>query len=299
VETSGVAAPAAVGWAMVTTSPNVDLTGTAIFQCLVAGSVVAEASAPAMMPVAAVDFYADEDGGSSTGFAIVNPGSSTAQGTLALRRADGTPAGTIPITVEPGHHLATYLWQVMPGAPSGRAELSFDSGYVAAIALRFHSASVFSTLPVGTPGFASSGADAHFSPNGGVRARVVAAIGRAQATIDIAIYSFTADAISDALIQARNRGVAVRIIADESQADGLGSEIAKLEGLGFNLRRASGTSGGIMHNKYMIIDGRVLLTGSYNWSAGAENNNFEDAVFLQGSRVVRRFREDFEKIWSR
>jgi phosphatidylserine/phosphatidylglycerophosphate/cardiolipin synthase-like enzyme len=127
----------------------------------------------------------------------------------------------------------------------------------------------------------------------------VAEINKAQDTVDIAIYSFTADEIRDALIAAKNRGVAIRIIADISSAGGTGSEIATLEGLGFNLKRSAGVSGGIMHNKYMIIDGKVLFTGSYNWSANAEENNFENAVFIQASSVIQKYQADFEKIWAR
>jgi len=138
-----------------------------------------------------------------------------------------------------------------------------------------------------------------FSPNGGVRNRLVSEINKAQSTIDIAIYSFTADEIRDALIAAKNRGVAIRIIADTSSANGQGNEIATLEGLGFNLKRSAGLSGGIMHNKVMIIDGKFLVTSSYNWSANAEDNNFENAVFIQGSSVIQKYQADFEKIWAR
>jgi hypothetical protein len=299
LETSGESAQAVTGWAKLTSTPHVDLNGTAIFQSYVGGILAAEASAPAVVPVAAVDFVADETGGFATGFAIVNPAGTPAQGTLSLRRADGTLFGTADITVDPEHHVATYLWQMLEGAPSGRVDIAFSSGYVAVTALRLHTSSVFSALPVGQPGFVPSGISAHFSPGGGIRERVISAINRAQSTLDIAIYSFTADAISTALVNARNRGVVVRIIADESQSIGFGSEIAKLEGLGFELRRKNGVSGGIMHHKYMIIDGRILLTGSYNWSASAEDSNFENAVFLQGTAVIRRFQEDFESIWRR
>jgi phosphatidylserine/phosphatidylglycerophosphate/cardiolipin synthase-like enzyme len=95
------------------------------------------------------------------------------------------------------------------------------------------------------------------------------------------------------------RGVAIRIIADSSSADGQGSEIATLEGLGFNLKRMSDLSGGIMHNKFMIIDGKVLFTGSYNWSASAENYNFENALFLTGAATIQKYQAEFEKIWVR
>jgi len=58
-------------------------------------------------------------------------------------------------------------------------------------------------------------------------------------------------------------------------------------------------SGGVMHDKFMIIDASMLLTGSYNWSAGAEDNNFENAIFLQGSTVIQKYALEFDHIWNK
>jgi len=49
----------------------------------------------------------------------------------------------------------------------------------------------------------------------------------------------------------------------------------------------------------MIIDKRLLFTGSYNWSANAEDNNFENAVFVVGASVIRSFTADFARLWAR
>ena len=187
-----------------------------------------------------------------------------------------------------------FLSQLFPGAASGRAEIQLSSGYAAFTALRYHTSSVFSTVSVG-----QSSVSALFSPGGGVQNRIVAEIDKARASIDIAIYSFTADPIREALIRAKSRGLAIRIIADSSQTTSTGSEIALLEQLGFQLKRTSGVSNGIMHNKYMILDGVSLFTGSYNWSASAESYNYENAVFLQGLPVIRDFQANFDRLWSR
>ena len=112
------------------------------------------------------------------------------------------------------------------------------------------------------------------------------------------MYSFTKDEIADALIAAKNRGVQIRILADSSQANGTGSEIARLETAGFQLKRTPGGSGGLMHNKYAIFDGRVLLTGSYNWSANAEDNSDENAVFIRDRGVIAAFQTNFSSMWS-
>jgi len=297
--TSGSPATPVTGWANVTTTPPVDLNGNSVFQVFIGSTLFCEASVPAVRPVSSVDFYADEEAGFTTGFAIANPGTSPSLGTLTLWSQDGTAFGTYTISLGAGNHMATYLWQIITGAPSGRAEIALTSGYVAATALRFNTSNVFSAMSVGQPGYSPAGSASLFSPNGGVRSRLIAEIARAQSTIDIAIYSFTADDLSAALIEARSRGVAIRIIADASQADGSGSEIAKLEGLGFALRRTAGIQNGIMHDKYMIIDGRLLVTGSYNWSASAESYNFENAIFIQGSSIIQSYEADFDRIWGK
>lgn len=240
--TSGTPAAPVTGWAQVTTSPAMGMNGNAIFQFFKGSSLFSEASVPAALPSNAIEFYADEEDGFNTGVALANPGTVTAVGTLTLYGPTGNVSGTYPISIPPAHHLATFLWQIFTGASSGRAELNLSSGALSGAALRYHTSTVFSTVSVGLPGGSASPINALFSPNGGVRARIISEISRATGTIDIAIYSFTADEIRDALVAAKNRGVTVRIVADTSQASGQGSEVATLEGLGFNLKRMSGVS---------------------------------------------------------
>jgi phosphatidylserine/phosphatidylglycerophosphate/cardiolipin synthase-like enzyme len=49
----------------------------------------------------------------------------------------------------------------------------------------------------------------------------------------------------------------------------------------------------------MIIDGKLLFTGSYNWSAAAENSNYENAMFVTGSSVIQKYQADFERLLMR
>jgi len=165
---------------------------------------------------------------------------------------------------------------------------------LAALALRQNFATgIFSTLPVSpTP------TEAFFSPKAGASAKIVQEINQALDTIDIAIYSFTRDEIADALIAAKNRGVQIRILADSSQANGIGSEIARLEAAGFQLKRTDGGGGGILHDKFAIFDGRLVFTGSYNWSTNAEENNDENAIFIRNTAVIAAFQTTFNSMWS-
>jgi phosphatidylserine/phosphatidylglycerophosphate/cardiolipin synthase-like enzyme len=214
---------------------------------------------------------------------------------MTLRSTSGVTVNTGTVSLNPSQQTARFVSELFPGVSNfeGTLELS-ASRSVAALALRQNLASgIFSTLPVSpTP------TEVFFSPNAGTSARIVQEINQAQNTIDIAIYSFTRDEIADALIAAKNRGVTIRILADSGQANGTGSDIARLEAAGFELKRTNGGGGGILHDKYAIFDGRLLVTGSYNWSTNAEENNDENAVFMRSTSVISAFQTNFNSMWS-
>lgn len=54
-----------------------------------------------------------------------------------------------------------------------------------------------------------------------------------------------------------------------------------------------------MHNKFAIFDGRLLLTGSYNWTDSAEDYNWENVIILDDTAVVRAYKDEFEMMWKK
>ena len=140
--------------------------------------------------------------------------------------------------------------------------------------------------------------ESFFSPLGGVAARIVQEIRRAQRTIDIAMYSFTLKDIADALIFARSRGVRIRLLIDLEQSDIAGSGFVRLETAGIVIKRVLGLGGGIMHNKYAIFDSQVLLTGSYNWSDSAESRNSENTIFVHDTATAATYQDNFDSLWN-
>jgi len=113
------------------------------------------------------------------------------------------------------------------------------------------------------------------------------------ASIDIAIFDFTSAQLAMALVRARDRGVVVRIIADGRQARGKRSAIPLLRSAGVDIRIFRGR--GAMHQKFAIFDGRLLVTGSYNWTEAAEKRNLENALFLDDPALVGRYGEWFDR----
>jgi len=135
----------------------------------------------------------------------------------------------------------------------------------------------------------------YFSPKGGCEAQIIWWINRANISIYVLIYSFTLDSISNALINAYNRGVDVKIVFERDQVTKY-SEYQKLKAAGVPVR--NDTNPGLMHNKVMIIDGKIVLTGSFNWSVSAERRNNENLIVIRSIYVARVYEEEFDKIWN-
>jgi len=140
---------------------------------------------------------------------------------------------------------------------------------------------------------------AYFSPDGGIFAALVREIEEADTSIDVAIFDFTAAELAAALVRARDRGVAVRVVADSRQAAGRHSAIPVLVAAGIEVRLIRGKGRGIMHNKFAIFDGRLLVTGSYNWTGSAEAWNYENALFLDDPALIARYTARFERLLAR
>lgn len=119
----------------------------------------------------------------------------------------------------------------------------------------------------------------YFSPNGGATAAVVAELDAAKDTIDVQAYSFTSAPIAKAVKDAHERGVKVRVILDRSQRTARYSSATYLLNAGVPTfidaqHRAA-------HNKVMLIDGRTIITGSFNFTKAAEESNAENLLIIR------------------
>ncbi len=139
----------------------------------------------------------------------------------------------------------------------------------------------------------------YFSPKtgvgGGCEKEIIYWIDRASTSIHVLIYSFSSDPIAIALIEAHNRGVQVRVVFEEGNTGGAYKD-AKLRTAGIPVRTDTNTR--YMHNKVMIVDGEIVLTGSYDYSETAEIFNNENMVVLKSSSIGSAYEAEFSKIWG-
>ena len=127
-------------------------------------------------------------------------------------------------------------------------------------------------------GAAQDNISVHFSPKGGSTDAIVAEIREAKQSIHVQAYSFTSRGIIAALVDAHRRGVKVILVNDKKAADEPGSKVAEAAEAGIDVR-VDGRHP-IAHNKIMLIDGRTIITGSFNFTNQAENSNAENLLVL-------------------
>jgi len=159
--------------------------------------------------------------------------------------------------------------------------------------------------------------EAYFSPDGGIQKRIIDRIDKAKSSIDIAIYSFTSNKVAKALIKAKKRGVAIRVIMDREQFDDEHSQKNYLEKNEVTIKCLRGkkipnkaeddegteTKFGSMHHKFIIFDGggddRLLMTGSYNITESAEKYNYENIIFITDKPIIQTYQKIFETLWNK
>lgn len=141
----------------------------------------------------------------------------------------------------------------------------------------------------------------YFTPQDRPEDAVVRAFNGAQRQIVAAIYEFTLSDVARALIAAEARHVDVRVVMDESASRDRGSQYFRLsQVLGSRLRRRAGLDGvsGIVHNKFAVVDGARVLTGSFNWTYSAEDRNWENLVVIDSPAVAQAYARQFQRMWQ-
>lgn len=149
--------------------------------------------------------------------------------------------------------------------------------------------------PVGEDGRALR-SEAYFSPDDDCPQRISTLLAGCRSSADVCVFTITDDRVTGAIEEAHRRGVRVRVISDNDKTADAGSDIWRLSRRDIDVR--VDLSPHHMHHKFAVLDGRTLLTGSYNWTRGAAEKNFENLVLLEEPSLVSEFLEEFEKIWK-
>ncbi|MER3467556.1 MAG: phospholipase [Thermoflexus sp.] len=130
---------------------------------------------------------------------------------------------------------------------------------------------------------------------GGVVDALIAAIDSAQRTLDVAVYDIELMSVADALLRARERGVRVRVVTETDNADT--KAVARLRAGGIPV--VTDERPGYMHNKFMIVDGERVWTGSMNFTDNDAYQNNNNAVWIRSPDLARNYAAKFAAMFER
>ncbi|MBC8321064.1 MAG: T9SS type A sorting domain-containing protein [Bacteroidetes bacterium] len=152
----------------------------------------------------------------------------------------------------------------------------------------------------------SNGVDAIYLPQT-FDDTLISYIDRAKYTIDFTIYNFNNDGISnisDALKDAANRGVRVRVIGCGTTAN-LGIDELAGSAVHVLIGPSSSQRTGIMHNKFIVFDAQsndpndpLVWTGSTNFTDGQINLDANNVIIVQDQSLARAYQIEFEEMWG-
>eukprot|EP00996_Jenningsia_fusiforme_P003277 NODE_4077_length_865_cov_21.444853_g3762_i0.p1 GENE.NODE_4077_length_865_cov_21.444853_g3762_i0~~NODE_4077_length_865_cov_21.444853_g3762_i0.p1 ORF type:complete len:132 (+),score=29.52 NODE_4077_length_865_cov_21.444853_g3762_i0:309-704(+) len=112
----------------------------------------------------------------------------------------------------------------------------------------------------------------------------------------VCVFTITDDRIAKTLIKLHNEGVEVRVVTDNDTSVNQGSDIERLVEAGIPVRMD--TTPYHMHNKFAVLDGQLVINGSFNWTWSASKNNNENIMITNDMEFVSDYADYFEKIWE-
>jgi phosphatidylserine/phosphatidylglycerophosphate/cardiolipin synthase-like enzyme len=118
----------------------------------------------------------------------------------------------------------------------------------------------------------------------------------AKRSIHFMTFSYTADAISDAMIAKRKAGLSVRGVFESQNAGGSGADFNRLQQGGVDVLEDGNCY--ILHHKVIVIDERTVITGSYNFTSSAEKDNDENLVIVDDPNLARAYLDEFERVYA-
>ena len=138
--------------------------------------------------------------------------------------------------------------------------------------------------------------EVYFSPSDNTTNKLIDAFQTSDDELNFALLVFTQNDLGWALENLHNNGITVQGIIE--QVNTTGSEYQYLIDAGIDVRSHTGVQH-IMHHKYAIIDQALassdplVITGSHNWSAAAENSNDENTVFYYNQNIANQYYQEF------
>lgn len=134
--------------------------------------------------------------------------------------------------------------------------------------------------------------EAHFQD---IQNRILKALDDAEVSITLVMAWFTNDTLFQKIIEKQTQGIEIKLaIYDDGINKKHGVDISKIP----HVKLKKGQRGGLMHNKFCVIDNQVVLTGSYNWSDNAEFKNDENITIEYDPKQASKYSVEYRRLTS-
>ncbi len=139
--------------------------------------------------------------------------------------------------------------------------------------------------------------DIYFSPDDRVQAGLLDLLENAQTSIRFMAFSFTSDPLGQAIRRQAADGLKVQGVMDADQVrSNAGSEYDLFRSAGVDVRLDGNP--GQMHHKILILDDSIVVLGSYNFTASAENKNDENLIVVYDPRLAAVLDREFQRVYQ-
>lgn len=129
---------------------------------------------------------------------------------------------------------------------------------------------------------------------GGIEQALIASIDAARLSVDVAIYSLSLRELGNALLRARDRGVAVRVVMESDNRERSLPQTLIEAGIPILGDRREG----LMHDKFVVIDRSEVWTGSMNFTSDGAYNDNNNLIHIRSVKVAENFLTEFEEMYT-
>ncbi len=135
----------------------------------------------------------------------------------------------------------------------------------------------------------------YFCPEDRCGDRIYAELMKAKNEIYFMIFSFTHGKIANALVMKKKEGLDIKGVLEKSQNSRYNKKpLLEYQNISVKWDRNKYN----MHHKTIIIDKKIVITGSFNPSNNADKNNDENIIIIEDEKLAERYLEEFESIWN-
>jgi len=134
------------------------------------------------------------------------------------------------------------------------------------------------------------------SEDGALEQAIIPRVKAAQKSIRFMAFSFTDYPLAAAMIERAEAGVDVAGVFEKVGSSTDSAELKTLYCAGVPARRDGNPS--FLHHKVVIVDERIVMTGSLNYSTNAEESNDENVLIIDNPEIAALYMQEFERVWA-